>query len=205
MLKISVDKGHFPGQELDEVERSLWPPLKLGEEWHFVYHRNGRDFEITQKLTGGGHRISVHTEVTERLRSQAALSESEAQLRAILDAIPDCVKIFDQTGKLVYINPAGLELLQAPDLESLERADYVPVVPKYHSCCIENHAKVIAGESAVYDYEIVGLEGMSKGMPYRCGCPEASERSYAYRATRPSAQKRRTHSDEAKNACVWCT
>ena len=38
---------------------------------------------------------------------------------ATFSAMPDCVKIFAESGELVHINPAGLDLLQAPDLASL--------------------------------------------------------------------------------------
>ena len=33
-----------------------------------------------------------------QLDAEAALRESEARLRAMLDAMPDCVKIFDEAG-----------------------------------------------------------------------------------------------------------
>src|SRR5690606_3126804 len=72
---------------------------------------------------------------------------------------PDCVKIFDQSGQLVYINPGGLELLQAPDLESLTRPGVMPVPPEYRDACLDVHHRVIAGESVVWTYEVVGLEG----------------------------------------------
>jgi diguanylate cyclase (GGDEF)-like protein/PAS domain S-box-containing protein len=110
-------------------------------------------------VTDGGYRVAAFEEVTEMVAAEAALRDSEARLSAILDAMPDCVKIFDEAGTLIYINPAGLALLQAPDFESLSRPGYVPVSPEYLDSCVATHMRVIAGEPAVNNYDVIGLEG----------------------------------------------
>jgi diguanylate cyclase (GGDEF)-like protein/PAS domain S-box-containing protein len=84
---------------------------------------------------------------------------SEARLRAIFDALPDCVKIFDSEGRIVHINPGGLDLLQAQDLASLSKPGYSPVPPEYLPACHAVHADVISGQPVVWEYEIVGLQG----------------------------------------------
>lgn len=158
LIELNLVK-HFASDDIDQVYREICPPLERGGERHRVFRRNGKGFSITQRMTEDGFRVAAFEDVTEKLAAEAALRDSEARLSAILDAMPDCVKIFDEAGQLFYVNPAGLELLQAPDFESLSRPGYVPVPPEYLDSCIETHGRVIAGDSMVNHYEMVGLEG----------------------------------------------
>jgi diguanylate cyclase (GGDEF)-like protein/PAS domain S-box-containing protein len=158
LLEITA-ASHYPGKSVEDIERELWPRMEPNSERHRVFRRNGRDFSIAQRVTETGFRVAAFEEVTEKLAAEAAIRDSEARLSAILDAMPDCVKIFDKAGTLAYINPAGLDLLQAPDFASLSRPGYVAVPPEYLDSCIETHMRVIAGESTVNNYEVLGLEG----------------------------------------------
>src|SRR5687768_253011 len=93
------------------------------------------------------------------VEAQGALYRDAVELRAILDAMPDCVKIFDHAGELVHINAKGLQLLEAHDLADLSRPGYVPVPEEHIPRVIEVHRKVMAGEPVVWSYEVVGLAG----------------------------------------------
>jgi len=95
---------------------------------------------------------------------RAALGARNAEheltlLRAVLDALPDCVKIFDPSGELIHINPRSLDLLQAADIAELSTPGYDPVPEQYMPEVIDVHRRVLAGESVVWSYEIVGLKG----------------------------------------------
>jgi PAS domain S-box-containing protein len=54
-------------------------------------------------------------DITESKRTQDELEESERFNRSIIASSNDCIKILDLDGKLVYINPRGLELLEMED------------------------------------------------------------------------------------------
>jgi diguanylate cyclase (GGDEF)-like protein/PAS domain S-box-containing protein len=159
LLKISHSLGHFPGKTIEQVEKDLWSSLEKGSESQASYHRNGRDFSVKHRITEDGFWVATFEDITAQVAAEAALRDSEARLRATLDAMPDCVKIFDAAGKLIYINPQGLELLQAPDFEALSRPGYIAVPLEYLDSCMATHHRVIEGESMVNYYEVIGLEG----------------------------------------------
>lgn len=109
--------------------------------------------------------IALRAEIV-RLRTEVARQkglpepfESERDMRAILDALPDSVKIFDEERRLVYVNPRGLELHQAGDLESMVNCGTDPVAPEYAAEVMQVHRRVLAGEIVVGTYELVGLKG----------------------------------------------
>ena len=149
--------------------------------------------------------IGAHLDITDRKRADEALRESEARLRAILDAMPDCVKLFDEQSRLTDINPRGLELLEAPDLETLNGSGHVPVMPGYLAECVDVHRRVLAGETVVWNYEIVGMNGgrhhvEAHSVPFTlqggvkahmCISRDVSERKFAEDALRRSEQRLR--------------
>jgi PAS domain S-box-containing protein len=57
----------------------------------------------------------------EHLRTELALSKSEARFRELIEAAPDAVAI-GATDRLAYLNPAGLRLLGLPDSTQLQPA-----------------------------------------------------------------------------------
>jgi diguanylate cyclase (GGDEF)-like protein/PAS domain S-box-containing protein len=87
--------------------------------------------------------------------------DDTARLKEMLDAMPDCVKIFGKSGALVHINPKGLELLQAPNLAALSTPGYAPVSADQMPEVLNVHTRVMNGESVVWTYAVTGLLGRS--------------------------------------------
>jgi diguanylate cyclase (GGDEF)-like protein/PAS domain S-box-containing protein len=159
LLEISLSLDHFPGKTVEEVEEQLWSLARKDGESEAAYQRNGRDILVRHRRTEDNYWVATFEDVTVQRSAEAALRDSEARLSATLDAMPDCVKIFDEPGRLIYINPQGMELLQAPNFEALSRPGYIAVPPEYLEGCIATHHRVLAGESCVNYYEVIGLEG----------------------------------------------
>lgn len=98
------------------------------------------------------------------VEAEEAVRESEARLSAMLEAMPDCIQIFAEDGRLVYINSRGLEFLQAPNLEALSTSDNMPVLPQcFERCkserCRGVHKKAITGEAVNWTCDIIGIQG----------------------------------------------
>ncbi len=58
-------------------------------------------------------------DVTERKRAEEALRQAQELNRRIVDSTGDCVKILDLEGRLLYVNPVGIRLLEIADVGKL--------------------------------------------------------------------------------------
>lgn len=65
---------------------------------------DGRTIQITQQPMEDGGWLSIHEDVSERMRAEKALQQSEAQLRAVLDNSPFCVSLKDRQGRYTFAN-----------------------------------------------------------------------------------------------------
>ncbi len=120
-----------------------------------VKNTEGRVFRIA----------GVANDITERKRTDELLRESEARLRAILEAEPECVKIVDRQCRIVDMNPAGLAMIEAASLEEVQGLDLSPLLAReYHSLYREGVAAVFRGERVLQTYELIAPSGRTKWM-----------------------------------------
>ena len=95
-----------------------------------VCHRNGqfRHAHTTVAMLPGTSKSVVSLlDITERKQSEAALSQSEAHLRALMDTIPDPLVVYDPSGAVMYINSAFTRVYGWSQEELLGRSiDFVP-------------------------------------------------------------------------------
>ena len=118
--------------------------------------REGRalwiDLEVTPIAADGdapGGWVAVAVDVTERKRAEAAIAESEERYRSLVEHSPEPVAVHSE-GRLVYANPAALELLGATsDDEVLGRPVFDFVHPDYHALAAERILKMeLVGDPA---------------------------------------------------------
>ncbi|MCK9373782.1 MAG: EAL domain-containing protein [Sulfuricurvum sp.] len=94
------------------------------------------------------------------LKTHRKLKESEAHLRAIVENEPECIKIVDEAGYVLHMNPAGLAMLEADELEQVAGYPILDrIAPEYHEAYLALHKRVLAGESMHMQFEGVGLHG----------------------------------------------
>jgi PAS domain S-box-containing protein len=109
--------------------------------------------------------ICVTIDISDRRIAEEKLRESEARQRAITEATPECIKIVGANGQLIHMNPAGLEMIEAGDLESVQGADTFSIVaPEHRALWRDHHARVLAGESLSWEFDIIGLGGTRRPM-----------------------------------------
>jgi len=99
-------------------------------------------------------------DITERKMAEDALKRSEAFTKSIIENEPECVKIVGVGGILQYMNPAGLAMIEADNLEPLVGKSVYPIIAsKDRKAFIELTEKVLKGEQGTLRFEIVGLKG----------------------------------------------
>ncbi|HOE43804.1 MAG TPA: diguanylate cyclase [Rhodoferax sp.] len=112
-----------------------------------------------QRSLHGGAVIS-HTDITERKVMQTRLIDSEAHLRAIVKNDPECIKIVNEDGILLQMNPAGLAMIEANTLEQVKGVPILQLIaPEHHQAFWAMHKRVIAGEHMQMEFEVIGLKG----------------------------------------------
>lgn len=99
-------------------------------------------------------------DITERKEAEQALRANEERLRTILETEPECVKVLSPGGMLIQMNPAGLRMIEAESLEQVAGKSVLPLVtPEHRDAFRDLTARVLRGESASLQFEIVGLKG----------------------------------------------
>jgi len=99
-------------------------------------------------------------DVTDRRRAEDALRDSESRFRTIVESEPECVKLLDTQGRLLDMNPAGLAMVEADDIEVLRGRPIIDLVaPEHRAAFTKLHQGVMAGGSATLEFEIIGLKG----------------------------------------------
>ncbi len=101
----------------------------------------------------------------QRKLAEAERAESEARLRAIIEAEPECIKILDGEACLLQMNPAGLVMIEAEELMAVAGQPIAKlIVPEHRAMYEAMHREVIAGASRVLEFEILGLKGTRRWM-----------------------------------------
>ncbi len=103
--------------------------------------------------------------VIQRKRAELALRRSENQLRAIIDAEPECVKVITADGTLVQMNAAGLAMIEASHPHQVVGKPIFPLLqPEYREPFRAFTERVLRGEKGIMEFEITGLKGTPRWM-----------------------------------------
>jgi len=124
----------------------------------FWGHLTGRRFHDAHGAQLG--LVGVVSDVTERKQAEQALRKSEKMLQAIIDAEPECVKLLDAEARLLFMNQAGLDMLQADSLDQVRGQCVCPLVTSaYRQAFLDLTQRVFRGESGILLFEMVGAKG----------------------------------------------
>lgn len=94
------------------------------------------------------------------LQQELQLKESESHLHTVIQNEPECIKTVDAEGRLVQMNPAGLAMIEADSLDQVAGRPVTDVIaPEYREEFTRMHGRVIAGETILMEFEVLGLKG----------------------------------------------
>tara|TARA_R110001583_G_scaffold13561_3_gene57951 strand:+ start:7405 stop:9435 length:2031 start_codon:yes stop_codon:yes gene_type:complete len=111
-------------------------------------------------IDGHLHVIVAIDDITDRKKTEEALKESEKRISTILETEPECVKILDLEGKLEYMNPAGLNMIGADNLDQVLGQSMLNLISeKYKKPFAELFLKTLDGGDGKLEFEIIGLKG----------------------------------------------
>lgn len=165
----------IPPNRLNE-ESEILDKLKRGERIeHYETVRVRKDgttlvvsLTVSPIREVGGEIIGaskIARDITTRKRMEEALRESESRLRAVVEATPECVKIVASDGALMFMNPAGIAMIEADTLDSVRGACVFDLIAAEHRAhWQEQHARVCAGQKLNWEFEVIGLGGTRRWM-----------------------------------------
>src|SRR5438067_1254880 len=87
-------------------------------------------------------------------------SATDAHLRAIFNAEPECVKLVARDGSLLDMNPAGLAMIGAESIDQVAgQSVFDLIAPEYREAYEQMHDRVCSGEQQTLEFEIIGMGG----------------------------------------------
>ncbi len=101
------------------------------------------------------------------------LKQSEYLSNSIIETEPECVKIIDAEGNLIFMNRAGLNMIEAESLEQVKGKCVCPLVTSaYRDDFMKLTRDVCNGGSGIFTFEMVGLKGRrlwleTRAVPFR--------------------------------------
>ena len=102
-------------------------------------------------------------DITERKMVEIELAESENRLKTILENEPECVKLMDAEGFLLDMNPAGLAMIEADDLDEVIGAKVIDIIDEpYRPAYDQLVENVFKGKDGRMEFTITGLKGTQR-------------------------------------------
>ncbi|MFO1487523.1 MAG: PAS domain S-box protein [Verrucomicrobiota bacterium] len=112
--------------------------------------------------------VGMGRDITERKNAEAARIRSEARLRAILNAEPECVKLMDEECRIIDMNPAGLAMVEADSLdEVVGKPACLLLAKEFREDFFALNKRAFDGHSGGMEYEVVGLKGTRRWLETR--------------------------------------
>ncbi|MCS7081997.1 MAG: PAS domain S-box protein [Bacteroidota bacterium] len=137
---------------------------EAGQDHEFTYRMlsaDGRLLYIHDRVTvlqEGGRAVrlrGIMTDQTAFYELKAALEESEARFRTLVEHLPDALAVH-QDGRLVYVNPEGVRLMRVSGPEVLLGRSVLELVhPDYHAVVLERIRHALTTGEAVPPLEEV--------------------------------------------------
>src|SRR5262249_5655215 len=108
----------------------------------------------------------INSDVDERMRPMArtpgltALRLGEEGFRTIVETTPECVKVIDREGTLLFVNAASVTMSGAPSADVILGLNFYDfVAPEDAARYREFNEKVCSGEKGFLEFDIISVHG----------------------------------------------
>lgn len=111
-------------------------------------------------LEGRPYIQAIVRDVTENRRAEEALRTSQNFLETIIETEPECVKLISPQGKLLLMNRAGLDMIQAESLDKVRgRAVSELIAPEDREAFQKVGETVFQGNTGRLEFGMIGFKG----------------------------------------------
>ncbi len=88
------------------------------------------------------------------------LRESETFLQAIIETVPECIKLISSDGRLLAMNRAGLAMIETDSLDKVKgKSVYGIINPEHAEAFKQLTDEVFRGRNGRLQFEIIGMNG----------------------------------------------
>jgi PAS domain S-box-containing protein len=132
-----------------------------------MVHRDGHIIEVEANLKKVTDRtvLAIVRDITERLRVENELIESENRLRTIFETEPECIKLLDADCRVVQMNPAGLAVIEADDASQVIGQNALELVDEeYRESFAALNKNVFEGHTGTLEFSITTMKGSHRWM-----------------------------------------
>jgi PAS domain S-box-containing protein len=120
--------------------------------------------EVTVQVAGRTALVTgTVMDITERLRAEQQIRDSEHRLRAILEAEPECVKLLAEDATLLSMNRAGLAMIDAESESEVLGQNICHLVrSEFREGFMALMRRVLAGETGTFEFQIDSFKGTTR-------------------------------------------
>lgn len=140
--------------------------LNNSHHFNWIHKRtNGETFPaevLLSKFIYDGHWLLQATvrDVTTKMKNEQLLIESENHLRTLIQTEPECIKQVNKKGELLEMNPAGLAMIEADNLQQVLGLNVLNLIePEYKKAFNDLNKNVFNGKSSKLIFRLKGLKG----------------------------------------------
>lgn len=174
---LARPRTEIQGRRVAEIHDEAWcqqiqPDLQralTGHPGRFQYRKAAADAEYVFDVRYLPDRdaagevvgcIVLGEDITELHSARRQLADSEARLRAIFEADPECIRLLDREGRVLAINAAGLKHFEAESADQLlGRSILTFVDPADRDQVQAWHDGLLTGNAGPIRFQITGLRG----------------------------------------------
>ena len=127
----------------------VWALLNISP----LFDRDGRSIAV----------VTTAVDITLRKAFEEALRQSEQRLKTIFETEPACVKLVSADGRLIEMNRAGLQMIDAEDLSQVMGQEIASLVhPADRARFVDAMRAASEGQHTTTEFRVVGLRGTQR-------------------------------------------